>query len=285
MIIAVLKDGLGNQLFQYAASRCLAEKRRVKLKLDVSEFKRNTLRDYSLHHFNITAGITSDYQHLLVRIRYAMKRQFAKLGLSGKNIIYQQNGLHFDEQFFKLGNWSCIEGYWQSEKYFTDIAPIIRNEFVLKNKPDYINSKYLDKIQTVNSVCLHVRRGDYVSVQEVNMIHGVCSLQYYADAIAYIDKHVDNPHFFVFSDDMAWSRANLKMGGRVVEYIDHNQQNAVEDLRLMSACKHNIIANSSFSWWGAWLNKNPDKIIVAPFKWFSETNLNIDILPDSWVKL
>ena len=148
---------------------------------------------------------------------------------------------------------------------------------------DEENQLILDKILETNSVSLHIRRGDYVSLDYVNKIHGVCALDYYKRAIEYITKRVNPPHFFLFSDDIDWVVENLKME-HPFTVVDINKGKGWLDMNLMKQCKHNIIANSSFSWWGAWLNENPQKIIIAPEKWTARKQ-KCDIVPLGWVKL
>ena len=141
--------------------------------------------------------------------------------------------------------------------------------------------KILDLIHETNSVSLHVRRGDYVKLQH---IHGLCDLDYYAHAIRFITEHLTNPHFFIFSDDIQWVTNNLKIGfSHTFVDINHGHDSAW-DMWLMANCKHNIIANSSFSWWGAWLNQNPNKIVVAPAQWFADGQ-QTDIISDDWTKI
>lgn len=143
---------------------------------------------------------------------------------------------------------------------------------------------YLRKIQSTNSVALHVRRGDYVSNKETSAFHGVCSTAYYQDAIAYLARKRSDLYFFIFSDDISWVKENLVINEFPVDYVEHNTNLAHEDLRLMYFCKNNIIANSSFSWWGAWLNNHPDKIVIAPEKWNNIPGNNTE-LPDQWIRL
>jgi hypothetical protein len=146
--------------------------------------------------------------------------------------------------------------------------------------------KIAEQISRVNSVSLHVRRGDYVANLKVAAIHGLCSKEYYASAIKFISKKVERPHFFVFSDDINWVENNFKINYPCT-YINQNFSNeSYNDLRLMSLCQHNIIANSSFSWWGAWLNCNSEKIVIAPKKWFANSDKRCDdLIPEKWVRL
>lgn len=287
MIVVFLTDGLGNQLFQYAAARSLAEKWRTEVKMDIRFYSKNFLRRYSLHHFNINEKFLSRKDREIFRIKNTISRISGKLKLPARKYLYiNKDTFHFDPAFLELPDNMFVEGYWQSEKYFLNIEAIIRKEFMVKEPPDNINGTLLKKIRSVNAVSLHVRRGDYVTDKGTNALHGVCSLAYYEKAIGIIKDKVKDPYFFVFSDDIEWTKENISTGNYPVEYMDHNKDKDYEDLRLMYSCHHNIIANSSFSWWGAWLNDHEDKIVIAPKDWVkSEKYYNPDLLPPSWIKL
>jgi hypothetical protein len=178
-----------------------------------------------------------------------------------------------------------LVGYWQSEKYFAEVAEQIREDFSFLLPPGNRNAELAREIQQVNAVSLHVRRGDYASNARTTSTHGLCSLDYYRAAIEYVAERVKQPHLYIFSDDIEWVINNLKIE-LPHQYVDHNHgAESYNDMRLMSMCKHHIIANSSFSWWGAWLNPSTDKIIVAPTHWFAnQTNVG-DLFPQGWVTL
>ncbi len=178
-----------------------------------------------------------------------------------------------------------LMGYWQSERYFADVAQTIRTDFTFRQPMIGRNHELVEEIGAVNAVSLHVRRGDYANNLRTKATHGVCPLDYYEAAIRYIAERVEAPHYFVFSDDMEWVRANLRIQ-LPCSYVDHNQgAESYNDMRLMSLCKHHIIANSSFSWWGAWLNPCDDKVVVAPKNWFANSNDTKDLLPFGWATL
>jgi hypothetical protein len=169
-----------------------------------------------------------------------------------------------------------LEGYWQSEKYFGNIECQIRNLYIFPEITDKSNLDLADKIKSCNSVSLHIRRGDYLSEKNAPMHGNICTKVYYDNAIKYISKNIDNPKFFIFTDDTEWARQQYK--GEEYTIVDQNHaDNSFRDMQLMSLCKHNIIANSSFSWWGAWLNPNQEKMVIAPPKWF-----NLADTPDIW---
>ena len=271
MIITKLIGGLGNQMFQYAAGRRAAYVNKTELKLDTSWFKNPDgaiKRDYLLNVFNIEEV-------------FATKEEINKFNVRNQGLLTL-----FYKKILKINNNTYLEGYWQSEKYFKDIKDIIRKEFILKNKADVANQKMIRQIKNCDSVSIHIRRGDYVFDEKTNKYHGFCDLDYYLKAVVLIAKKVKNPQFFVFSDDPIWVKQNLHLKFPYL-YVDHNTgKKDYEDMRLMSECKHNIIANSSFSWWGAWLNKNKDKIVIAPKKWFRESSINTkDLIPKSWIKI
>ncbi|KAB0666162.1 alpha-1,2-fucosyltransferase [Oryzomonas japonica] len=296
MIIVKLWGGLGNQMFQYAAARRLAHINGDRLKLDTQWFGReargDTPRRYELGVFDITADIATAEE--VRRLRgvdtrrwpKAVKRLLASVGYATPISYVAEQHFNSAPEILSLKGDIYLDGYWQSEKYFRDTADVIRNDFRLKESPDGANASVLREIKVCESVSLHFRRGDYVTNSNAAAYHGVLSLDYYAAAIEAIGARVASPRFFVFSDDLTWVKHNFKIDFPVT-YIDVNgAEKAYDDLRLMSACQHHIIANSSFSWWGAWLNKNSKKIVVAPQKWYSATEINSDdLIPDAWLRI
>jgi hypothetical protein len=281
MIIANIYGGLGNQLFQYAAGRQLAERNHTRLKLDIENFKKDKRREYLLNHFALKESFCTSLDKTIIKGKNRIRKLLDK---DAQGNIYVEKSVAFDEKVTGLGNNIYLDGYFGNEKYFISIENIIRDEFRVTKTPDSINEMFLQKIKSTNSVALHVRRGDYVSNKETNAVHGVCSIAYYKEAIARVADKTSDPHFFIFSDDMPWVKENLQINEFPVDYIEHNKDLAHEDLRLMYSCKHTIIANSSFSWWGAWLNSNPGKIIIAPEKWNNIPG-NETELPVQWIRL
>jgi hypothetical protein len=293
MVTVQLRGGLGNQMFQYAAARAVACRTNVPLKLDVTEFVNDRLRSYRLGWFNIVEDFATEAE--LYRARKPRHRQvvaFAAYEI-GRHLlpwrrqrIIQERRFSFDPAILRLDGDVYLSGYWQSEKYFADVAEVIRQEFTLKPEPDTLNQLVLDEIQAATSVSLHIRRGDYVSNAVTSRIHGVLGLDYYSRAVDHIARRTTQPHFFVFSDDIAWAKENLRFSFPLT-FVDHNgEDRQYEDLRLMCHCKHHITANSSFSWWGAWLTANPESIVVSPAKWFNDPSLDTrDLVPEGWVKM
>jgi len=289
MIIVKLIGGLGNQLFQYALGRHLAYILQTELKLDIACFETYKLRTYSLKNFNIQENFATleEIRRFKPISRKPIDRLIFKIkqGFNRYSVI-KEPYFHFYTEVLKAKDNTYLEGYWQSEKYFKDIEQIIHQEFTVKNELQGKNKEIAQHILDTNSISIHIRRGDYVTNPLTNKIHGTCTLEYYHQAVMLIVEKVKSPHFFLFSDDPEWVQRNI-----VLEYptthVDHNKADKdYEDLRLMSLCKHNIIANSVFSWWGAWLNKNPDKIVIAPKRWFNENSYNTkDLLPEPWIKI
>jgi hypothetical protein len=290
MIIVKISDGLGNQLFQYAFGRNLAIIKNVPLKLDLSWFKEHNARKYELHHFNIVENFANDkeikkikkYEKMNSR-RYFLHNYF----IANEYIYIKAKQFLFDKDVFKAKKYAYLAGYWQTPKYFEGIEGILRKEFSLKNQTNTLYKKMEKKIKENNSISLHVRRTDYLTLRKINKIFGVCSQKYYKKAIQKISIEIKNPIFFIFSDDIKWAKENLKIKHPTVFVSDNCPPlKNYEELMLMSKCKHNIIANSTFSWWGAWLNKNLNKMVIAPQNWFKDPSKSAkDLIPESWTKL
>jgi hypothetical protein len=295
MVIVKLMGGLGNQMFQYAAARRLAHFNNTNLKIDLSWFDNicevDSPREYALDEFAIQENFATreEVEALTVRKQGFVERLIAKVmwrkPVAAPSYIREKQ-FHFDPGILNLPDAVYLDGYWQSDKYFKDIEDVIREEFSIKAPQNGKNKKLAELISSRESVSLHVRRGDYVSNSVTNKVHGTCGLDYYTRAIAEIFSRVDDPYFFVFSDDPEWSKANLNISHPVV-FVDHNNASRnYEDLRLMSQCRHHIIANSSFSWWGAWLSSYPDKIVITSKRWFSDPTVDTsDLIPPEWLKL
>jgi len=294
MIITKLTGGLGNQMFQYAAGRCLAEKYQTALKLDISGYKDQrgiTPRQYALGIFNIKKefAVDNDVGYVII---FFNSNKVGKIFLKFYNLLpikyrhyTKEPHFNFYPQFFNAGDNSYLDGYWQSEKYFKEIGEIIRQEFILKKEYFKLNADLLNLIKQTDSISLHIRRSDYITNKSANQTHGTCSIDYYKMAIERVVKQLRNPYLFIFSDDIQWVKDNLKTD-LPTTYVSDGNYKDYEELILMSYCKHNIIANSSFSWWGAWLNLNPDKMVVAPKNWFIDKRYNTtDLIPENWIKI
>lgn len=287
MIIVRLMGGLGNQLFQYAAGRRLAHKHNTMLKLDLSAYARDDLRSYALHPFNIRENIASveDISHFNPDGR--LKRLISRVtGRPLVGCVFYARDFIFEAGILDAPADLHMIGYWQSEKYFKDIESILRDDLIINVPQDVTDREIAAVMENTESVSLHVRRADYVNDSRTNRRYGTCDPGYYRRCAEYVAAHTDSPHFFVFSDDMAWARENIKLSFPTT-FVGHNDDaKNYQDLRLMSLCRHNIIANSSFSWWGAWLNSNPDKLVLAPRKWLADPeNEPEEIIPAEWTKI
>lgn len=295
--VVKFNGGLGNQMFQYAFAYVLGKKFGLDVVFDfsffedVKHYEQATNREFELGVFE--CGCKEASEEDLAKIVYSKRRSklqkflfktfkikaFAPDG----NTFLQTVFFNYDESLLKSPDYYYYNGYFQNEKYFKSEREDLLKCFSSKMPLDEQNQQVLNKILETDSVSLHVRRGDYVTLECASKFHGTCPLEYYEKAVKLIAKKVKNPHFFVFSDDIDWVNKNLK-----IEYpltiIDFNQGKGWLDLNLMKHCKHNIIANSSFSWWGAWLNENPEKIVIAPKKWNTQ-NKKCEIIPNEWIKL
>lgn len=289
MVIIQLTGGLGNQLFQYAFGRALAIKNNTSVKLDLSFFEHYEWHEYSIAPFALQAELATKQEvtELKARDKSTLTKIARKLG-SSRKYIFQEPDLRYDASFLNIQTPVYIEGYFQSELYFTAIEKEIRSELQLKPAPSVSSQHWLQKISGVNAVSLHIRRGNYVQVDFVNKVHGTCSLAYYQQAVQHMGKATTNPEFFVFSDDITWAKENLQIPFPT-HFVDSNDDKTdYEDLRLMSSCSHHIIANSTFSWWGAWLNNKPNKIVIAPNPWFADAERNKQtkhLIPNNWLQL
>jgi Glycosyl transferase family 11 len=294
MLVANLIGGLGNQMFQYASAWALASEHGMELKLDISDFHRFPPRRYLLDHFRVDALIARPDELALFdkdsnRLRAGTRKFVARLRginrVTGRTIF--ERGFPWQKVPLDRSVDTLLIGYWQSERYFLPLANQVRHVFTLKLPPDDPTQRLLEDIDRHSAVSLHVRRGDYASNPVVQAKHGLLGLDYYAAAIAHILTFEPNAKFYVFSDDMNWVRASLPIAAPV-EYVDLNGPDEPhEDLRLMSRCRHHIIANSSLSWWGAWLNPSPGKVVIAPRQWFTPESRRDarDIVPPGWVRL
>lgn len=259
MITVNLKAGLGNQLFQYAFGRSLAHDLNTDLFFDLShydtDYSKSIIHDcYNLHHFKINENYLkfSNDKKSLSNLNFYDESLFNKItDFPSRNFNKLQIPAHFD-------------GYWQSEKYFMHNEKIIRKDLQFKNTLNGKDKVVAKDITSHNAVAMHIRRGDYLDYTKF----GTCSTDYYKKAVSFIEEHVENPKFFIFSDDHQWVKKNIHISHPTYHVTHNDVEKGHKDLRLMSLCKHFIIANSSFSWWGAWLSENEDKIVTTPQPWF-----------------
>ncbi|HQQ98228.1 MAG TPA: alpha-1,2-fucosyltransferase [Cyclobacteriaceae bacterium] len=298
MIIVRLRGGLGNQLFQYAAGKALAEHHGTALRLDLYTYTKHPYRKFELNKFRIDATeATRAEVHRFTGsnplVRYLNKRENYLHCPS----VFSQPHYHFFEDFLSLPSDLYLNGYWQSEKYFANITALIHQQYQPATPLDAVNADLSARMSQEQSVAVHVRRGDYAASQDYQGFFGLLGKEYYDQAIAVIREKVSNPKFYFFSDDPIWCEANFT--GLSAEFVKHNTgEQSYKDMLLMSACRHAIIANSTFSWWGAWLHEASDRVVIAPKQWF-RTNYSTrkepsypsrvyntkDQIPPTWIRL
>ena len=281
MIITKIKGGLGNQLFQYAVGRAAALHHKAPLKFDTTIFETYKLHNgYRLDQFAIQAEIAAENE--IINLKGRSNVLFSALRKAGlvkrKSYFKEKRSSYFDASVFK-NNFVYLDGYWQNELYFSDIRELLLRELSPNNSMNDLSFAYLNSIKKSNSVSLHVRRGDYLNLKNINVLN----VDYYMKAAEHIRKNVEKPTFFIFSDDLEWCKSCLTFLGDCI-YVERTQTE-IDDLKLMSFCQHNIIANSSFSWWGAWLNQNPNKTVIAPKGWLLNDPGSSNVILSDWVKL
>jgi hypothetical protein len=294
MIVVRLMGGLGNQMFQYAAAYACAARLGVSLGADIGAYTLSDVHQgFELNRiFDLPLRVVdgAELANFTARLREGKVRTAISRGLFSK---FKSRRLAVEPHFcywpdiIHIGDGSCMEGYWQSEKYFEDVEFSLRKLFEFKLDPGHENSMISNAMHKENSVSVHVRRGDYWSDPESTPTHAVDLKHYYQAAISHACKHVPNPVFYVFSDDCDWVARNIDLL-KSSRLIDHNLgKDSYLDMWLMSKCKHHIISNSTFGWWGAWLNDSVGKIVICPRQWFTPEATKIldprDIYPKNAV--
>lgn len=309
MIITLFGGGLGNQMFQYAFGRRLSIKNSQPLKLDYHRYEgviadsNKGDRIFGLNKFNISGDIASmkeiskfyKYYKTDTLIRKFFVKFYKYLNKNkpfyAKPYIMEpgENYINFNKKilYYKYKN-VYIRGFWQSEKYFKDIEKIIRHDFTLRGEQNKEYYEMLSKIKNCDSISVQVRRGDFVLNKELKKTYHECSPSYFQKAVSIIANKTNNPKIFVISDGLEWVKKNISFP-YPTEYISHTGFTDNQKIMLMAACKHNVISNSTFAWWGAWLNQNPNKIIVSPRIWLNDKNKNKsyvnNLIPESWIKI
>lgn len=290
MIIIKLKGGFGNQLFQYATGRALAEERKEALLLDLSYLNQNpkgayTQRVFELNQIKYIAQIADPAQIKKFSSRGFFSRVLNKTRIKS-NFTFNETTSGYMPNIHQLPANVLLDGYWQTEKYFNAIRATLLNEIRPSTEFTAKGKFYAENIKKLNSVSIHIRRGDYIHHKKANDYHVICNLDYYKKAVEILESSNSNLQYYIFSDDIEWCKSNFDFLKKVEFVVDENDKKSSQDLFLMSYCKHNIIANSSYSWWAAWLNTNREKIVVAPELWFKESNVQSpDLLPESWIKI
>ena len=289
MIVVRLYGGLGNQLFQYSAARKLAIKLNCEVILDTSEFDKprifGTKREFELMNFQIAGRLPTNIEEKKIRIQ--LHKVFGKMPFVRPYSFLKEKSLYkFDERFNRVNGRIYMDGYWQSYKYFENIRDVLINEFQPNFQISQIAKNFYSEMKDVNSVALHVRRGDYVSDIKTATYHGICGLEYFNAAIKIIKSKIDRPVFYIFSDDIEWASKYIKIESEKYFMNNHVMKfSPSQDLLLMASCKHQVIANSSFSWWSAWLNNNKSKFVIYPGDWLKNSRVDLsDLIPNDWHK-
>ena len=301
MIIVRLIGGLGSQMSEYAYAKKL-QSQGYNVKIDNTEYETYKTYNYELDKFQIDLETSTNEENNFFKNNFLffkllifflpkkiLHKVLNKLGIKiyNDNVIYEKNFL-FHRSLLNIPDNSYLIGDFKSEKYFKDIRPILLNQFTIKgNKSNYYKN-VLSKIKSKKNTCfIHVRRGDFANNKKVRLVHGVCSQEYYLNAVKFIQSKIKEVHFFIFSNDISWCKENINL--KKTTFVDNNNRHSPnEDIILMSMCDHSIIDHSAFCWWGAWLNKNPNAIVVSPKKWFSDNTLQLeskDIYCNGWIKM
>ena len=281
MIVVKLKGGLGNQMFQYAAGRALSHRIGTKLLLDASAFPDNNNREFGLGKFRINARV-AEAEELTAWPEWKRKpcEWLQRVGISTNRYRELKNG--FNSNWNSLDDGLGIEGYFQSEKYFSDARDVLLSDFQLVVPLESEALRLAEMAKNCDSIMLHVRRGDYISNPKAAAQMGLCDHEYYRKAVDKISSTVNNPQYFVFSDDLNWVRENMVLPGEPV-YVSGHMDAPEIDIMLMAQCRHHIIANSSFSWWGAWLSQHAGGRVIAPQPWFArEDTIDRNIYCAHW---
>ncbi len=281
-IEVIVGSGLGNQMFQYALGRTLAVRLNRPLVLDISLLFMEPGWGFDLTCFRLGKQRVREWPYLAWRIRTKALRILASHRREVMRFIHEP-GLQFCGEVLKNRKPCILRGYWQSERYFESIAGQLREEFTFVLKQDPQSAECHAHICRAKSIGLHVRRKDYLPLPGEEDFHGTCPKEYYDAALQLILSRLGpNAELFIFSDDMVWARENIRYSLPTV-YVDWNADRSFEDLRLMSACQAQIIANSTFSWWAGWLNSRPDKIVVGPRQWYRAPGVTSDLPTSQWL--
>jgi len=301
MIIVRISGGLGNQMFEYAFGRALASKNKTELLFDLSGLvakEGEAQRYFSLDIFNTKYKVATKKDFKTLGIgdpadqtpsarakRYTRRTYESFFPLEKRKDIIEPE-YSFVPEIAALGNNHYFAGIWQSEKYFKNVAQKLREEFTLKKELIDTSIDAAKMLKDKNIVCVNVRRTDYVTDENIKSKIGFAGKKYYENAVSYMLSKIPKAKFLVFSDDIEWCKENLKFIPNVF-FISHKsaEKAFAKDFYLMSLCSHYIVANSTFSWWGAWLNQNKNKIVIAPEKWFASGADESDLIPENWIRI
>lgn len=292
-VVVKINGGLGNQLFQYATGRSLADRTGAELFLDLSFFDlppgAHTARPFELDVFK-PRYTRADADHFAPYYRIRDNSWLLRLNRAFPTMQQRrwisERSFRFDPAVLTLKGNIYLDGHWQSERYFIDHEQELRRDLQFAEALSSADQDLVERMNGSTAVSLHVRRGDYVTHAAANTFHGLCGPDYYARAMAFVLERQADATFFIFSDDLPWAKENLPALAPMV-FVEHDQQQRDHrDMQLMTHGRHHIIANSSFSWWGAWLNPHPDKLVVAPQRWFADASVDTrDLIPHNWHRL
>ena len=297
MVISMLLGGMGNQMFQYAIGKHLAILNETDLRLDTSVLldwsagRHAVNRDYSLGIFNLkveraSASEVARYNpaplNIKGKINYRIKKQlFGDMAIKEKSFQFDPGILYVRRPIIYLS------GLWQSYKYFQSIEDQILSDFSFKFPLKSKTLKLAEKIRSSNSVCINVRRGDFINVENTRDMLGFVGIEYYRNSVDYLNARFEGLNYYIFSDEPEWCKRNINFIKGPIQFVTHDYagEKFSDYLQLMTLCKYYIIPNSTFAWWGAWLNRNPDKIAIAPKFWFKDDSINTDdLIPKEWIR-
>ena len=292
-IYSYIQGGLGNQMFQYAIARALSEHYQMPFALNRQWFdvlqEGTTPREFQLGLLNIQSIDIADspFPSKPNKVNKALQKILTNRPL----VIYQQNAFEFDNSLFNLRGIAhrdlYLFGYWQAYPYIERVQKILQKEFKTKDPLLEFYQPYLQRIASSESVMVHIRRGDYVHSKSAAQFHGALPIDYYHQSMHELRRINPDAHFFVFSDDLQWAKESLQSDFDKT-FVEHasSPDAAAHELQLMTACKHHIIANSSLSWWGAWLKQASGGLVYAPNHWVNDKQLNLsNLLPPAWKKV
>lgn len=294
MIYIKLYGGLGNQMFQYAFAYALSLKWGGSLYLETSSFKENcekrdsfTPRTFELEVFDLQ-GKEISREYLEKYYNRKNSRFWSRLPWFKPTTLVKENEFGYYPDFFSIKPPLLLDGYFQCENYFLDYSSQIKKIFAFPIT--LLNFKQLSIFKSLsanpNAVSIHVRRGDYVTDSSIKSFHGICGTDYYRNAIEKIKSVLPDAEYYLFTDSLELVKEEFREFANIKYIVSESNQPSWIDMMLMSTCKHHIIANSSYSWWGAWLGVNPNKTVIAPEKWFANNEVDYsNVVPEKWIKL
>lgn len=291
MITIRLKGGMGNQMFQYALGVQLAKQLNTDLEIDLSALLDRSRGDFVYRDFDLTIfklqarfSVNPHFLRTIYKLKSSGITKLVRKVVDRNKQYLKEPHFHFYPTFLDDPQDDAVyEGWFQSYRYFEAVEEELSNAFEFKTGIITHSKNLYQQIQNTNAICLNVRRTDFLKVDNLN----TTNKDYFLNAAKYLANEVNNPHFYIFSDDIEWCRKELKLSSPTT-LVDHSHKGTKfgNYMQLMIACKHYIIPNSSFAWWAIWLNKNQDKKVVAPKNWFNDPNINTtDLVPPDWIRM